>query len=364
MKICIAGKNNIAIEICKLAMQYFDKDDIYVVTNSTDNGIDGFQRSFLKYAYNEQLNIVNLEFVYSFSNMIFLSLEFDKLINPSRFKSTNLYNIHFSLLPSYKGMYTSYWPIINNETSTGVTLHKIDHGIDTGEIISQIEIPITSNMNAKQLYQEYIRAGIILIRDNFDNIINGNIVSKIQSAKGSTYHSKASVNYKNIIIDMKQTAHTIKNQIRALNFRDFQLPKVENIPISHCVIDKIKSTKKAGTLIRENKWCFYYATIDYNIYLYKDKLLEICNCCYEGNVELLKYFIMCEYNMNEQDREGNTPLIMACKKGQIEIVKLLIANGVEISLEDYMGNKPLDHAFNFGKSTNSYECYDLIQNNI
>ena len=39
-------------------------------------------------------------------------------------------------------MYTSYWPIKNGEKKSGVTLHKIDSGIDTGDIISQLSFDI------------------------------------------------------------------------------------------------------------------------------------------------------------------------------------------------------------------------------
>ena len=69
--------------------------------------------------------------------IFFISLEFDKIINTSLFKTTNLFNIHFSLLPRYKGMYTSILPILNGDKISGVTLHKIDRGIDTGDIIDK-----------------------------------------------------------------------------------------------------------------------------------------------------------------------------------------------------------------------------------
>lgn len=70
-------------------------------------------------------------------DLIFISLEFDKIVNPDLFKDARLYNIHFSLLPSYKGMYTSAIPILNGEEMVGVTFHEIDKGIDTGNIIAQ-----------------------------------------------------------------------------------------------------------------------------------------------------------------------------------------------------------------------------------
>ena len=59
-----------------------------------------------------------------------------EIIKTKNFKSNKLFNLHFSLLPSYKGMHTSAFPILNGEKYSGVTIHKIDNGIDTGDIIA------------------------------------------------------------------------------------------------------------------------------------------------------------------------------------------------------------------------------------
>ena len=134
MRICIAGKNNIAIDVCSYAVEKYGKDRILVVLNKTDNGINTFQRSFKQYAELNGLTIVQLEDVYKLKDIIFLSLEFDRIIRPCLFETRKLFNIHFSLLPAYKGMYTSALPILNGEKKTGVTLHCIDAGIDTGAL--------------------------------------------------------------------------------------------------------------------------------------------------------------------------------------------------------------------------------------
>jgi len=51
-------------------------------------------------------------------------------------------NIHGSLLPRYRGRTPHVWAIINGETETGVTVHVMDEGVDTGPIIAQEKIPI------------------------------------------------------------------------------------------------------------------------------------------------------------------------------------------------------------------------------
>ena len=83
--------------------------------------------------------IISLNQAYRIPNLIFISIHYDKIIKIENFKTKNLYNFHFSLLPKYKGMHTGAHPIINGENYSGVTLHKIDNGIDTGDVIDQIK---------------------------------------------------------------------------------------------------------------------------------------------------------------------------------------------------------------------------------
>ena len=155
MRLIIAGKNSIAVDVLGYAMKNLDIS-ISVVLNRTEDFKNSFQKSLGFYANLWKIPIINLEEVYEFHDAIFLSLEFDRIIKPSLFKTNFLYNIHFSLLPAYKGMDTSALPLINAESETGVTLHKIDSGIDKGDIISQKKIKISENDKDRKLYLKYI----------------------------------------------------------------------------------------------------------------------------------------------------------------------------------------------------------------
>lgn len=139
MKICIAGKNDIAVSALNYLIDDLNipQNDICVICNKTESGIDGWQKSLYKAAIDKGIFVVALSQVYEINDLLFLSLEFDQIVNPKKFQTKKLYNIHFSNLPSYKGMYTSVMPLINGENMCGVTLHKIDDGIDTGDIIAQ-----------------------------------------------------------------------------------------------------------------------------------------------------------------------------------------------------------------------------------
>jgi methionyl-tRNA formyltransferase len=72
----------------------------------------------------------------------------EDIINKSKLYSIN---IHGSLLPKYRGRTPHVWAIINNEASTGISAHLITEGCDEGDVIEQIEIPISYTYTGQDL---------------------------------------------------------------------------------------------------------------------------------------------------------------------------------------------------------------------
>ena len=271
MKICIAGKNDIATECTDwlLANEFVDRNDLILCFNKTDKGIDTFQRSLKKYAGQNDLPEMNLEQLYNINNLIFFSLEFDRIIKPGMFENAKLFNMHFSLLPKYKGMYTSAWPLLNGEKVSGVTLHVIDEGIDTGCIIDQHEFSIEDNDNCRDLYFKYTQHGIELFKNNYQNIVRNTYKTKKQSFRGSSYYSKSSIDYSCVSINLNKTAEETRNQIRAFSFEEYQLPSVHGYCISSASILESRTRKKPGTILRDFDEYIDIATIDYDLRMMK-----------------------------------------------------------------------------------------------
>lgn len=270
MNICIAGKNNIAIDVCRYVVEHYPQANIYALINRNEPGEDNWQRSYLKYVNREpRVTLVTLEQMYDVDNLVFMSVEYDRIIRPHLFKTKYLYNIHFSLLPAYKGVYPSVWPILNGEEYAGVTLHKMDQGIDTGDIIAQTRFKLSPNETSFSLYTKLIDKGTSLVVKNIDRIIVNRFKTYPQSAFGSTYYSKSSIDYANLSIDLNATATQIDRQIRAYYFPAYQVAVVHGYQIKNTRITKEKSIEKPGTIIKETNQWLKLATIDYNIYLYK-----------------------------------------------------------------------------------------------
>ena len=346
MIICIAGKNDIAVEILLYLLDYgIDRKNICIISNKTDDGKNNWQRSLLKKANELGIDIKILEDVYSIENLLFLSLEFDKIIIPNKFKSNKLFNIHFSLLPKYKGMFTSIMPILNNEKTTGVTFHKIDKGIDTGDIIAQKEFEIDFMDNARDVYHKYIHNGILLVKQCLEKLLKNEFIeSKSQNLRESSYFSKSTIDFKNINIDLNQTAINIHNQIRAFNFREYQIPKVFETNIISSKILNSSSKKKTASVLFENDICFVVSTIDNDIALYKDKVKDLFLACENGSSELINRLLQIPKIVNVQDENGWTPLIVAIYNNQKEIVKTLLINGADLNICNFKGTTPLMYA--------------------
>ena len=213
--ICIAGKNDIAVNVLFYCIENYPENRIIVICTRKDLGVNGWQKSLRWFAGKNNIEICKLEDVYEIENLIFLSVEFDRILKPERFKTDRIYNIHFSLLPKYKGCHTSVLPILHGESETGVTFHKIDRGIDTGAIIDQEAIKILSTDTSYDLYKKLICVGTKVLIRNLKDAVSGTVKETVQKKSGSTYYPKNAIDYKNLRLDTNCTAFQIKNQVRA-----------------------------------------------------------------------------------------------------------------------------------------------------
>ena len=343
MKICVAGKNNIAVDCLYYLLKLVDKSDICVLLNKSDDFKNSWQKSLGFFANLEGIEIKTIEEIQSIQDLIFISLEYDRIIKPERFKTDKLYNIHFSLLPEYKGMFTSLLPILHGKNYSGVTLHKIEKGIDTGDIISQLKFDI-SDLTCRGLYEEYMKNGFKLFQENIINLINSDFISQPQDSSYSTYFSKNAFDFNSLNINPNQTAYQINHFIKALNFRIYQMPLFNNRKIAKAVIKDKKSKEKPGTVIYEDTEKVIISTIDYDTELYFDYFDELMNCCRNNDLHKSIQIIDFVQNINETDINGWNPLIVACYYGSYDLVELLINNGADIYTKNYNGTNLLMYA--------------------
>ncbi|WP_312604564.1 formyltransferase family protein [Kosakonia cowanii] len=360
MKLIIAGKNNIAVDVTSWLQVHKPDVEIYAVFNKNDNGKDGFQRSYRKYCSNSNITELSLAEAYSIKDAIFLSLEFDKIVNPDKFSHKDIYNIHFSLLPKYKGMFTSAWPILNNESESGVTLHKINHGIDTGEILAQESFLLSQTETANSLYLKYIKYGTKLVIRNIENILSSNVKLVKQSAIGSSYYSNKTINYANLAIDLNKTAYEILSQIRAFTFRSYQLVKIEDANVFHGEILQSASLTKPGTILENYADRFIISTIDYDLLVYKDNFCEVLDACKDKNIDYLTSILRHKSTLFEKNEVGWSPIIVAAYHGNLEVIKWLVDEGADINDTNYNGTTVAMYYKEYMKRTGNYSGLDVL----
>lgn len=345
MRICIGGKNNIAVDVCKYIKEYYPDIEIFAIPTKGDDGVDGFQRSFKKYAEENGVDIVSLKDVYELEDLVFLSTEFDRIIRPERFKSKELFNIHFSKLPKYKGCHTAAMPILNGEKFTGVTFHLMEAGIDTGDIIDQRVLLIDSNDTCGSLYLKLVELGTEVVIANLESVINHCYKAYPQPIEESTYFPRTEIDYANNSIDYNRTALQIDRQIRAFSFRAYQHPKYNEIPIVSTNVTGEKSTEKPGSLISEDTYSIRIATIDYDVILYKERMDDILGYIKEGDLESLKQVEnLRDYVHEHEVSHGWTLLMVAAYNAQYEIAKYLLSLGSDINAKNYKGTTVIMYA--------------------
>jgi len=94
---------------------------------------------------------------------------------------------HPTLLPVGRGRAAVPWAIIKGLDKTGVTFFKMNEGVDTGEILDQIQIPILKNENATSLYDKVNAAHTELIKQIWPKLIDGSLVGIKQDESKATY---------------------------------------------------------------------------------------------------------------------------------------------------------------------------------
>jgi len=122
-------------------------------------------------------------------------------------------NVHTSLLPKYRGAAPIQWAIADGEPETGVTIMKMDAGLDTGAILSVRRTPILATDDSQILHDRLAQLGAELLAETIPDFVAGKIVPLPQPAEGFTYAAK--IKKEDGQIDWNKPAVQIWNRLRA-----------------------------------------------------------------------------------------------------------------------------------------------------
>lgn len=123
-------------------------------------------------------------------------------------------NVHASLLPRYRGAAPIQRALMAGETETGVTLMQMEEGMDTGDMLSAVHVPIEMQDNAGLLFDKLAKAGAALLTDELPKLFAGQLTPEKQDDALATYAPKIEKQEAAVSFDLP--AKTLHNQIRAL----------------------------------------------------------------------------------------------------------------------------------------------------
>lgn len=123
-------------------------------------------------------------------------------------------NVHTSLLPKWRGAAPIQRAILNGENETGVTIMKMDAGMDTGEIVSQEKTRIEFTDNSQTLHDRLAEIGAALLVKTIPDYVSEKIQPRPQPTEGVSYAAK--IKKSDGQINWNQSARAVWNQIRAM----------------------------------------------------------------------------------------------------------------------------------------------------
>jgi len=122
-------------------------------------------------------------------------------------------NVHASLLPRWRGAAPIQAAILHGDVQTGVTIMRMDPGVDTGPIIQQMAVPILPAETAGQLSERLAELGATLLADVLPGYLNGQLQPQAQDSNQATY--AAILKKDDGELDFNKPAAWLARQVRA-----------------------------------------------------------------------------------------------------------------------------------------------------
>lgn len=124
-------------------------------------------------------------------------------------------NVHASLLPKYRGAAPIQWAVINGDEKSGVTIMRMDVGLDNGDMIAKEEVVLAADETGGSLFDRLAETGAALCVKTMSQIEAGNVTYTPQKEDEATH---VSMIHKELgRIDWTQSAEVIERLIRGLN---------------------------------------------------------------------------------------------------------------------------------------------------
>ncbi|MEP7277142.1 MAG: methionyl-tRNA formyltransferase [Bacteroidota bacterium] len=175
-------------------------------------------------------------------------------------------NLHGSLLPQYRGAAPINWAVINGEKETGVTTFRLQHEIDTGNILLQESFPIGDHETAGDVHERMKDIGAALLVKTLNGLVAGILKEQPQSALVALPELKQAPKIFTLTgkIDWTQPASEIYNLIRGLSPfpAAFTFLQDKMLKIYKSSLDTTEPVVPPGEMLTDHKTYLKFAAAD------------------------------------------------------------------------------------------------------
>lgn len=223
MRVVVAATADVAIPTLEWLLNS-EHQLIHVVTTPDSKAGRGHsltESPVAKWAQDKSLKVLKpstpVELIAAFEGCdIALAIAYGKILNEVilSIPKFGFLNLHFSLLPAYRGAAPVQRALLNGDTTTGISIFKIDANLDTGPIYYQQVYEVPAMANSGKVLEDLSRIGALSFHDVLIDIASGK-TPKSQNEYGISFAPKVSKDEARI--PWLKTSHQILNLIRAFN---------------------------------------------------------------------------------------------------------------------------------------------------
>lgn len=162
-------------------------------------------------------------------------------------------NVHASLLPAYRGAAPIQWALISGEKVTGITTMQMDEGLDTGDMLLKVEVPITNEDTGETLHDKMAEAGAKLAVETLAQMEKGLLKPEKQGETTTPYAKMLKKEMGNI--DWTKPADEIERLVRGMNSWPSAYTKWENkvMKIWRAAVEEKDTQAAPGTIVNVTK---------------------------------------------------------------------------------------------------------------
>ena len=201
MRAVILGGKNLAVGCLEVILRH-GLEVAAIIPNGDDDGSEEgkWYKSLKKSALEKGLPVFQprtissprgLTFIEEMAPDLIFSFSYNRILKGCILERARVWplNIHFSRLPHYRGCLSIVYAMANSDPQVGVTLHVMDEGIDTGDIISQVLVDVGVEDTAYSVYFKCVQAGIHLMNQTLPKLLNHTCQAQPQELAAGSYHS-------------------------------------------------------------------------------------------------------------------------------------------------------------------------------